>query len=141
VSQEIDETPLAIYADVVLQSTSHPRSNGSWSWHGLEQANSATRLLASALHLYVWSTPDASGAQRQQLAAILGGTDRAAVLGQMSDWFVRALLGDVKARRAFLESVSIGLTPDEARHIDLPGTFRRMDERIAAGKPGTSRDC
>jgi hypothetical protein len=137
VSNEIDETPLAIYADVALRSTPHPRSNGPWSWHGLEQANSATRLLASVLHLYVWSTPDASAAQQQQLAAILGGTDRAVVLGQTSDWFVRALLGDVKARRAFLESVSVGLNPDEARHIDLPGTFRRMDARIAAGKTRT----
>ena len=136
ISNEIDESPLAIYADVGLQSEGDGGGKGSWSWGNLEQANVATRLLASALHLYAWARGDVSADQQKQLGAMLGGTDQAEVLGQTSEWFVRALLGDLKARSAFLESVSVGLSPDEAQLVDLRGTFRRMDERIAAGKAG-----
>jgi hypothetical protein len=50
----------------------------------------------------------------------------------MADYFVRGLLGDVKARHALLESVSIGLSHKEARLVDLVGTFRRMDTRTVA---------
>jgi hypothetical protein len=136
VSNEIDEPPLATHADVALQSKRHGTGRWSWCWQNLEQANRATRLRASALYLYAWARGGASVAQQQQLAAMLGGTDRAEVLEHTSDWFVRALLGDVKARRALLESVSVGLSPDEARLVDLAATFRRMDARIAAGKEG-----
>ena len=67
---------------------------------------------------------------------MLGATDRAEVLGQTSGWFVQALLADASARSAFLESASVGLSRDEAQLVDFPTTFRRMDERMAAGKAG-----
>jgi hypothetical protein len=132
VSNEVNEPPPPVYADVTLQSRQRGRGKGSWSWQNLEQASRGRRLLASALHLSSWARGDPTAAQLQQLATILGATDRADILGQRSDSFVRGLLGDVKVRRALLEPVPVGLGPDEARLVDLPETFRRMDERIAA---------
>jgi len=136
VSNEIDEPPLTLYADVALQSTGRRGGEGSWSWQNLEEANRAARLFASALHLYEWARGNVSMSAKQEFAKMLGATDRAEVLGQTSGWFVQALLADASARSAFLESASVGLSRDEAQLVDFPTTFRRMDERMAAGKAG-----
>src|SRR5208337_2340848 len=109
---------------------------GSWSWQNLEQANLAQRLLLSAMKLYSWARDDASAAQLHELALMLGADDLADTAGKTSAALVLALLGNVKARRALLESVSEGLSPKEAQLVDLTGTFNRMDARIAAGKAG-----
>src|SRR5258708_18532778 len=109
VSKELDEPTLPIYADVALHSDGHGSTRGSWSWQNLEEANRATRLLSSALHLYSWARGDASaGQQQQQLPLMLGATDGGEVLASTAGWFVRALLGNMEIRRAFTESMADG---------------------------------
>jgi hypothetical protein len=136
VLNEVDEPPMALYGDVALEQNRSGRGEGSWSWQNLEQANLAQHLLFSAVKLYSWARDDASAAQLHELELMLGAEDLADTAAQTSAAFVLALLGNVKARRALLESVPEGLSPKEAHLVDLAGTFNRMDARIAAGKAG-----
>lgn len=136
VSNEVDEPPMALYGDVALQRKGSGSSEGSWSWQNLEQANLAQRLLLSAVKLYSWARHDASAAQLHELALMLGVGDLANTAVRVSAALVLALLGNVNARRALLESVSEGLSPSKAQLVDLAGTFNRMDARIVAGKAG-----
>lgn len=53
-----------------------------------------------------------------------------------SAWFVRALLGDERVRRAIAESMAETLTPERAQLVDLTETFHLMDARLAAGRTG-----
>jgi len=71
-----------------------------------------------------------------QCVSLLGVEDLADAAGQTSAALILALLGNIKARRVLLESVSKGLSPKEAQLVDLAGTFNRMDARIAAGQAG-----
>src|SRR5262249_950207 len=98
--------------------------------------NLAQRLLLSGVKLYSWARDDASVAELNELTLMLGAGDLADTARQTSAAFVLALLGNVKARRALLESVSEGLSPREAKLVGLAGTFNRMDARIGAGKAG-----
>jgi hypothetical protein len=130
VSNEIDESPLPIFSEVTLDASSTGNDAGSWSWAGLEEANAAGRLLGSALHLYGLAMPDASEEDRQELGLLLGATDTIEALSKTSHWFVTAMLGDERVRRAWLDSAR----GDDGRlgppSIDFEEVFRRIDARI-----------
>jgi hypothetical protein len=136
VSNEVDEPPMAFYGNVVLQREESGRGAGSWSWQGMEEANFAQRVFLSAFKLYSWARQDASAAQVDEMKLMLGAGDSADAAARASASLVLALLGNVKARRVLLESISEALSPKEAQLVDLAGTFSRMDMRIADGKAG-----
>jgi hypothetical protein len=133
VATEIDELPLSVYSDIVLQYDTEGQGSGSWRFQNVETGNHAIRSLAAALHLYAWANREVSTKQQQLLGAMLGGNDRAEVMQGRAAWFCRALLGDSKARQVLLD-LSVHLSPDMAKIVDLTGTFGRMDKRIAASK-------
>lgn len=134
ISNESDELPLRVYANVALHSSERGPDRGSWSWTNLEEANVAARLLASALHLYRWAIGNQSSDREQLLAFMLGATDDADVLASMSGWFVRAMVGEKGVRKAFIESVAEGLDLADARLVDLPGTFESMDAKVRTSR-------
>lgn len=140
VSEELDEASTAmhtaIYGDVALVQERSGIGEGSWAWQNLEQANRAQRLLLSALKLYAWARDDASKAQLYEMLLVLGVGDLAEAVAVTSGGLVLALLGNAKARRIMLDSVSKGLSPEVAQLVDLAGTFSRMDARITAGEAG-----
>ncbi len=55
IAGEIDEAPLAIYADVRLQTVNQGSRKGSWMVQNLEEMLSAHRKLVSAVSLYKWA--------------------------------------------------------------------------------------
>jgi hypothetical protein len=65
----------------------------------------------------------------------LGAEDLADDAAQTSAARVLAV-GNLKARRALLESLPEWLNPKEAQLVDLTGRINCMDARIAAGKAG-----
>ena len=135
VSNEIDEMPLPHQADAFLERETEGRARGSWSWRNIEESNLATRLLASALYLYEWAWDGVTDEQRRELALLLGGTDHARTLVETSAWFVRALLGDERVRRAVAESMAETPSHAQAQLVDLTETFQRIDARLAAAGP------
>jgi hypothetical protein len=68
--------------------------------------------------------------QNREFGLFFGATDHARSLLETSAWFVRAVLGDERVRRALAESVAEALTPEQARLVDLIGTFHQMDARL-----------
>lgn len=136
VSHDFDEPLLPIFADVTLNCSSSGDSAGSWWWTGLEEANHAARLVGSALHLYGFAVPDALKEERQKLGLTLGVTDTIEVLAQTSGWFVRAMLGDTRARRAWVDSAAGEEAGLGRPSIDFDKVFRRFDAHIAALKAG-----
>jgi hypothetical protein len=139
VSHDIDKPPLPIFADARLYSLSSGNSSGSWSWTGLEEANHAARLLGSALHLYKFAMPNASEEERTELGLMLGVTNTVEALSETSGWFVRAMLGDERVRRAWLDSAADETGRPGCPSIDFNEVFRRMDARTAAAKTGEPR--
>jgi hypothetical protein len=136
VSNEIDEMPMPHQADAFLERETQGRVRGSWYWRNIGESNLAARLLASALYLYEWAWDGVTDEQRRELGLLLGGTGQARSLVETSAWFVRALLGDERVRRAIAGSMAETLTPEQAQLIDLTETFHLMDARLAAGQTG-----
>jgi hypothetical protein len=136
VSNEITEVPLPHQADVFLEREPKGRARGSWSWHNLEEANLAARLLGSALYLYEWAWDGVTDKQRREFGLLLGGTGPARGLVEISTWFLRAFLGDERVRRNIAESVAETLTPEQAQLVGLTETFTRMDARLEVGRTG-----
>jgi hypothetical protein len=131
-SHDCNEPPLPIYAGVRLHSSTTGKRAGSWWWTGIEEANDAQRFLGSALHLHGVAVPSASEEERRELALMLGATDAVEALSKTSGFFVRAMLGDERARRAWLDSVTVEPSPPGRPSIAFDEVFRRMDARIAA---------
>jgi len=134
VSNEIDEMPWPHQADGFLERETEGRARGSWSWRNIEESNLAARLLASTLYLYQWAWDGVADEQRRELGLLLGGTDNARSLVENSAWFVRALLGDERVRRAVAESMAETPSHAQAQLVDLTETFQRIDARLAAGR-------
>jgi hypothetical protein len=139
VSNEITEMTLPHQADVFLERETQGRARGSWSWHNIEESNLAARLLGSAVYLYEWAWDDVTDEQRREFGLLLGARGHARSLVETSAWFIRALLGDERVRRAILESMAETLTPEQAQLVDLTETFHLMDARLAAGRSGRTR--
>jgi hypothetical protein len=135
VATEVDKPPLTSYADVLIQKAASQSGDASWSWKGVELANSAIRSFSSALHIYAWARTEVASEQLQLVSAILGASDRPEAMRATSDRFVQAMLGDGNARVAMLESLT-ELNSHDAAIFDLEETFRRMDRRIDDGKAG-----
>jgi len=135
-SHDVDEPPLPIYAGVTLDFSSSGATAGSWSWRGIEEANHAARLLGSALHLHGLAVPNASDDERRELGLMLGATDTVEALSETSGWFVRAMLGDERVRRAWSDSATVEPGRPERPSIDFDEIFGQMDARIAAAKAG-----